>query len=213
LSQEIYHQAPTFPWDPKCGIIIHNTIESIGFNVTQLCMSAHQGTHVDAPYHFIDGGLTVDRIPPDVCIGDAVLVDARHRKAKELLTPRDLEPHEAVITQGSRVVIMTGWDTTFPDHRYLTDFPSVSQELADWLSSRRIALLGVDFPSLSLADGPSVHRSLLGAGVVIIEGLCHLDAIRAEKFYLMAVPLKIRGRDGSPVRALGIVDDEQGEAR
>ena len=207
LSQEIYHQAPTFPWDPKCGIIIHNTVESIGFNVTQLCMSAHQGTHVDAPYHFLDNGLTIDRIPPEVFVGDAILVDARHKKPKELLTPGDLTTREAEITRGSRVVIMTGWDETFPDRRYLSDFPSVSKDLADWLASRRIALLGVDFPSLSLTDGPAVHRTLLGAGVVIIEGLCHLSEIRAGTFHLIAAPLKIRGRDGSPVRALGIVDD------
>ncbi|MGA2613863.1 MAG: cyclase family protein [Spirochaetia bacterium] len=206
LSQEIYHQAPTFPWDPKCGVIVHNTVESIGFNVTQLCMSAHQGTHVDAPYHFLDDGLTVDRIPAEVFVGDAILIDARYKKPKELLTQQDLQGREAAITRGSRVVIMTGWDEVFPDRRYLIDFPSLSKDLADWLASKRIALLGVDFPSLSLPDGPYVHRSLLGAGVVIIEGLCHLKEIRAEKFYLIAAPLKIRGRDGSPVRALGIVD-------
>ena len=207
LSQEIYHQAPTFPWDPKCGIIVHNTIESIGFNVTQLCMSAHQGTHVDAPYHFIEGGTTIDRMPLEVFLGEAVLVDARHKKPREAIVPADLDPQTDRITPGSRIVIMTGWDLVFPEARYLTDFPVISQELAEWLAARRVALLGVDIPSLNMADGPVVHRALLGAGIAVIEGLCHLEEIRATRFLLVAAPLRIRGRDGSPVRALGIVDD------
>lgn len=207
LSQEIYHQAPTFPWDPKCGVIVHNTIETIGFNVTQLCMSAHQGTHADAPYHFIEGGMTVDKVPLDVFVGPAKLIDVRNKKPKEPITPADFGHWAEDIGAGDRVVIMTGWDKIFPEQRYLTDFPYVSNDLADWLATRKIALLAVDFPSLSAVDGPYVHRTLLGSGAAAVEGLCNLEQIGKDEFLLLAAPLRIRGRDGAPLRAVGIVND------
>ena len=83
LSLGIYHGAPTFAPDPKCSITPHHTIESFGYNITRVTMSTHQGTHLDAPYHFFDKGRTVDKLDLARCIGPALVIDLSHKKAKE----------------------------------------------------------------------------------------------------------------------------------
>jgi len=204
LSLSIYNEAPTFTYDPKCAIIVHNTIESIGYNITQLSMSSHQGTHLDAPYHFIDGGLTVDKLPPESFAGRAVMMDMSHKKPKEPITVKDFIPYEKFVLKGSRIIYRTGWDRKFPEKDYFTDFPYLSAGLADWFAAREITMLGMDTPTPNPDDWMYVHRTLLGKGVVIVEGLANLEKVKCSEFFFVAAPLKIDGRDGSPVRALAI---------
>jgi len=123
LSMDIYHSAPTFAYDPKCAVIVHNTIDTIGYNITQISMSTHQGTHLDAPYHFFNDGMTVEELPLESFTGRAFKVDMRHKKAKEPLTVKDFLPYERKITKGSRIIYQTGWDSKFPDKCYFSDFP------------------------------------------------------------------------------------------
>lgn len=204
LSMEIYHGAPTFTFDPKCAVIVHNTVESIGYNITQISMSTHQGTHLDAPYHFLNDGITVDKLPLENCIGKASKVDLTHKKPKEPISVEDFLPFEEKIVKGSKVVYQTGWDKIFPDKSYFSDFPYLSKELADWFASKEIALLGMDTPTPNPIDWMYVHHSLFGKGIIIVEGLANLEKISKEEFFLFAAPLAIKGRDGSPVRAVAI---------
>lgn len=204
LSMDIYHGAPTFTYDPKCAVIVHNTIESIGYNITQLSMSTHQGTHLDAPFHFFNNGITVDELPLESMIGKAFKIDLTDKKPKELITIEDMLPYENKIVKGSRVIYQTGWDKKFPDQTYFTDFPYLSKELADWFASKEIFMLGMDTPTPNPIDWMYVHHSLLGKGIVIVEGLANLDKLSKDEFFFFAAPLKIRGRDGSPIRAVAI---------
>lgn len=206
LSMDIYHEAPTFAFDPKCSVVIHNTVESIGYNITQISMSTHQGTHLDAPYHFIDNGMTVDKIPLETMVGKAFKIDMSHKNPKEPLTVNDFLPYESKIVKGTRIVYQTGWDKTFPDKSYFSDFPYLTKELADWFVKKEIALLGMDTPTPNPNDWMYIHHSLLGKEIIIVEGLANLEKIEEDEFTLIALPLKISGRDGSPVRAVGIVE-------
>ncbi|MCQ6562004.1 cyclase family protein [Paenibacillus mendelii] len=208
LSMDIYHAAPTFPMDPQCEVIVHNTIDSIGYNISQLSMSTHQGTHLDAPFHFLDDGITVDKLDLNKCIGDALLVDLSHKQPKEPIDVGDFAAYADRIGEGTRLIYRTDWHLQFQHKHYFTDFPYMTLELAQWLADRRIAMIGMDVPTPNPTDYDPIHKILLRAEIVIVEGLANLGDVGTDAFFFMAAPLRIKGRDGSPVRALAMVDTD-----
>ncbi len=204
LSLDIYDRAPTFWPDPKTAVISHLGIENMKYNITQLVMSTHLGTHLDAPFHFFDDGLTVEKLDPGRGFGPAWVLDFSSKGPKAEITREELMRHEAKIVRGARLLIRTGWDRAFPEPRYFTDYPGLPPEACTYLAGRGIACLALDMPSVYGADYVSVHHALLGAGVLIVEGLAHLEQIRSERVFLAALPLRVRGRDGSPCRAIAL---------
>lgn len=209
LSHPLEHGQLNFPFDPKISVVVHNTTATIGYNIAQISMGTHQGTHLDVPYHFYDDGKTIDRMPLDRFYGPAVLVDLAPGSCllpKTPITPAMLRPHEAKFQPGAKVIYRTGWDRTFGTPECFSDFPTLTLEAACWIAERRIGLLGMDTLTPS-ADWKEVHLTLLKPGVemVIVEGLTNLDQL-PERFTLSAFPLNIKGRDGSPIRAVAIVD-------
>lgn len=205
LSLEIFPGAPVFPGDPPCQFTTHDTIATTGYNLTRLCFGTHQGTHLDAPYHFFEAGGVIDQVDLRRCVGPASRIDLGTRGDGESITVADFLPYQAVIQPGARIVYRTGWDRFFPESRYFTDYPGLSLESAEWLADRKIALIGMDTPGPHPTLWSAVHQTILGAGILIVEGLAHLDQLPADDFFLAAAPLRLRGLDGSPVRALGIV--------
>ncbi len=209
LSFPLEHGQLNFPFDPKISVIVHNTIESIGYNMTQFSMATHHGTHLDAPFHFYDDGKTVDQIPLERFHGPATLIDlspGAHLEAKAPITPAMFEPYADKIQPGARVIYRTGWDRAFGTPAYFSDFPSLTVEGAQWLADKRIGLIGMDTPTPGV-QWKEVHWTLLAQGVevVIVEGLTRLDQLPAQ-FTFSAFPLNIKGRDGAPCRAVAIVD-------
>jgi kynurenine formamidase len=209
LSLPLEHGQLNFPWDPKISVVVHNTVSTIGYNITQFSMSTHQGTHLDAPFHFYDDGRTVDQIALDRFYGPATLVDlapGSQLEARTPITPALFEPFADRFQPGARVLYRTGWDRAFGTPEYFTGFPSLTVEGARWLADRRIGLLGMDTPTPG-TDWQEVHWILLkrGVEVVIVEGLRGLDQL-PDQFTLSAFPLNFQGRDGAPCRAVAIVD-------
>ena len=212
LSHPLEHGQPNFPWDPKLSIIPHNTVSSIGYNITQISMSTHQGTHLDAPFHFFDDGLTLDRMALDRFFGPAALIDLAPGGCLEPGTPLTLEmfePHAEVLQEGAKVIYRTGWDRMFGGPRFFSEFPTLTLEAAQLFARRKIGLLGMDTPTPSV-DWKECHHILLGSGIeiVIVEALANLDRLPSN-FTLMVFPLNIKGRDGSPVRAVGLVENSE----
>jgi arylformamidase len=205
LSMDIYDGAPTMPMDPKCSVNEHCNLSTLGYNLSRLTISTHQGTHLDAPFHFFNDGLTVDRLDLSKCMGNAIKIDLSAKQPKEPLGIADMQPYERRICKGSRILLQTGWDGVYPEQRYFSDFPYVTTQLADWFADREICLLGMDMPTPNPKDWKYVHERLLGKGIVIVEGLSHLKEIPMDEFTFVALPLKIRGRDGSPLRAIAII--------
>ena len=206
LSLPIYHGAPTMPLDPKCALIVHHTIDSMKYNITQLILSTHHGTHLDAPYHFFDDGRTVDKLDLTKCVGPAHVLDFSHLAPKYSLKIKDLKTHESKITRGARLLLRTDWWKKFPAKEYFFEGPMISPELAGWLVKRKIVMLGLETPGLHPVEWEKVHKIFLKAEVVVVEGLAHLNKIKADSIFFIAAPLKLKGRDGSPVRAIAIKD-------
>jgi arylformamidase len=207
LSFDIYDRAPTFWTDPKTAVIEHYRTEHLGYNMTQLLLSTHTGTHLDAPFHFLDDGLTVDRIDLRRGFGPAWVLDFRHKLPKEEIAVAELESYGDKIRPGSRLIVRTGWDRVFPDPRYFSDMPALSVEACRHLAERRVACVAMDTPSVNWSDYSTAHRELLGAEVLIIESLRGLERLQGDRVILMALPLRIRGRDGSPCRGVALDGD------
>jgi kynurenine formamidase len=201
LSLPIRDGGPSYPGDPVCSVVPFRTLAVDGVEVRSISIGSHQGTHLDAPSHFLEGGIPIDRIPLEQTSGPAILVDLGDRAPKSEIgiaafAGLDLHP-------GDRLVYRLGWDAHVADPRYFTDMPRLSLAASEWLAERRLALLGMDAPTPNPEHGPEVHRLLLGAGTVLLEALAGLGRLRPGPFRLFAAPLRIVGSDGAPVRAYG----------
>jgi arylformamidase len=167
-------------------------------NVSMLKLGSHTGTHLDAPLHFIDGAPGVDTLPLDVLIGPArvVEIDAASLIEPEHLASRTLEGC-------SRRLIKTRNSALWDRPAFSRDYTALSEAGARLLLEHGVKLIGVDYLSIEAfgADGHRVHRLLLGAGVVILEGL-DFRRVTPGDYELICLPLRIAGGDGSPCRAV-----------
>ncbi len=165
-------------------------------NLGAVSMSAHTGTHADAPYHFLDSGSSVDRIPPDAYIGPAVVVDV---SGKDPIPAAALDDVDLAATP--RVLLRTA---AWSDHsRFPSSIPTVSADFIGRLADAGAVLLGVDVPSVDALDSKELpnHHALAAAGIHILESL-DLSRVAPGRYELIALPLRLVGADGSPVRAI-----------
>jgi len=183
------------------------------WNATRLKLYSHCGTHMDAPRHFLPDGSGIDRIALEACIGSARVVDLTPVAPAERITINRLGPWRDRIAAGDRVLLRTDWSHRHATAEYRDRLPRIDLELARWLVERGVLLIGVEPPSVADVHNPdeltAVHRVLLEAGVVIVEGLCNLDQLRFETVELIALPLSLPGGDGSPIRAVAIETAEE----
>jgi kynurenine formamidase len=186
----------------------NTSIENEGFNTTHLRLYSHAGTHADAPRHFLPDGRTLEAVDLNKCVGPALVIDVTHKTPNSLITVEDLGDRAQEVEPGSRVLLASGWDAHAELADYRTDFPRISRELARWLVGRGVWLVGVEMPSVAAlsdrAELTEVHQILLRGEVVIVECLTRLRELPSEVFFI-ALPLKIQGGDGSPVRAVAVL--------
>jgi arylformamidase len=170
-------------------------------NVSRLAMSVHAGTHVDAPHHFLNDGRTVEGLPLDVLTGPAYV--ARIPDEARGISAAILEA--AGIPEGIRRLLFKTSNSALWKKvplQFETNFVAVDAGGADWLVLRGIRLVGVDYLSISpYKDSIPTHRRLLGAGIVILEGL-DLGDVDPGTYDLYCLPLKLIGSDGAPARAV-----------
>jgi len=167
--------------------------------VSLLEMGAHSGTHMDAPAHFVAGGVGIDQMPVDAAIGPARIIAIDDR---ESITLDELEPHQ--IQPGERILFKThNSDRVWETGPFAEDFVYLSAPAARYLVERHVGLVGIDYLSVGGfgADGVETHQALLNAGIWVIEGL-YLNGVPPGAVDLICLPLKIAGGDGAPARAL-----------
>jgi arylformamidase len=168
-------------------------------NLSQFSGSAHIGTHMDAPRHFIDGAATIETLPLDAVIGPARVIDIHD---EECIRIDELEPHR--IVEGERLLFKTVnservWNTDQFQEKYVY----IPESTARYLAARGVRTVGVDYLSVGAfhGDGPEAHRAMLGAGIWIIEGL-NLQSVEPGNYELICLPVKMVGSDGAPARAV-----------
>lgn len=166
---------------------------------------SHVGTHVEAPLHFLTGGGDTASIPIDRLMGPAIVLDFRQKQVNEPITSEELR-NAGNIEVGDRVLIMTGRQDQYRTPRS-HDRPYLTEEAVRWLvDDRKIASLGTDSSGFEVrgVDHHPNHRILNRAAVPVLECLTNLVELRAQRIFLIALPLPVEGLDASPVRAIAI---------
>ena len=184
------------------------TLAKDGWNATTLHLYSHSGTHMDAPVHFGVNEQTIDQLPIDRLISEAWVVDVRPVTPNQLLEVWHLGPVVDNFISGQSIILHTGWSHKLGTDDYRDGLPRISRELALWMGSKGVNLLGVEPPSVAdvnnLKEVTEIHTILMENDIIIIEGLCNLDAIQQEKVTLIALPLKVENGDGAPARVIAI---------
>jgi arylformamidase len=195
LSAEV----PTFPGDPRFQMELSHRIDrGEPYNVGTLALGTHSGTHVDAPFHFIAGGATVDELPLEILTGKARIIALAVRESVERA---DLE--ELDLRDDLRVLFKTRNSGQLRQASFQEDFVYLSPEAATYLVQIGIKLVGWDYLSVEKFGSKdfATHHALLGAGVVIVEGL-DLSQVEPGEYEMSCLPLRIAGADGSPARVI-----------
>ena len=210
LTLTISNKIPTFPGSPQPNFIPWEKIKDDGYNLELLFLSSHTGTHLDAPYHFLEKGSKIHEISLKKLVSNAVLIKSR-KKRNETITKTDIQKFEkkhGKIESFSSVVFWTGWQRNLQKDNYFTKNPGLSVSAANYLASKKIGLVGIDSPSIDLGTDFKfpVHQIFAKKGMLIVENLANLDKIKSSKFHLVVLPLKLKDATGSPVRAIAFVD-------
>lgn len=206
LSHPLSPRTPLYPGTDPVSFDIRSEIEKDGYRERRLALSSHTGTHVDAPSHMIPGGLSLDRMPLDRFYGPALVMNL-NAAADRPIDTRDLEGYQAGLRRCHFALIHTGWSRFWGGDRYFSGFPFLSAEAAEWLGGFDLKGVGVDTPSVDQADSTSypAHQALMKSGLLIIENLTNLGIVPAGEVVLACFPLKIEDADGSPVRAVAMI--------
>lgn len=194
------------PWPGDTSFeyrLVGRIAEGSSVNLGRIITSVHSGTHADAFFHFEENGLTIDRFELERYLGPSVVVDLSEkfagfsRTSLGEITVEDLEASAGA----PRLLIKTG---AWPDSaKFPEAIPVLARGVAEWMQSRGVKLLGLDLPSVDAIDSKDLrnHHALAAADIAILEGL-DLSRVKAGLYSVAALPLKIVGGDGAPVRAV-----------
>lgn len=182
------------------------TIAVNGANVSKLTLGSHSGTHIDAPFHFLPSGKTIEKINLAALIGPCRVIQFDY--GKDEITKDELAAFQ--IQKGERILIGANGRRLYASH-YDPQFTPLSPGAAHLLASVPVQLLGLDYLSVERSGNPGhpVHTSLLTYGVIILEGI-DLSEVDPGNYYLVCLPLKIASGDGAPARAILLDEDLHG---
>ena len=209
LTLTVSDKIPTFPGSPQPSFIPWENVKEDGYNLELLFLSTHTGTHMDAPYHFLEKGAKIHEISLKKLVSEAVLIKSK-KNGGESITKIDIQKFEkkhGKIAGFSSVIFYTGWQRNLQKKYYFTKNPGLSVSAAKYLASKKINLVGIDSPSIDLGKDSkfSVHQIFAKKGMLIVENLANLEKIKSSKFHLVVLPLKLKNATGSPVRAIAFV--------
>jgi arylformamidase len=200
ISVPIRTGMPHWPDNPP--IVVEKMMsldQGDGANVSKMSLGVHTGTHVDAPLHFTPGAIGVDALPLDALVGVARVIEIRG----DAVTVADLEA--AKIVRGERILLKTrNSPSAWQRSDFVENAVALTEESARWLATHWVMTLGIDYLSVgsfAAKNGEPVHRALIDAGIIIIEGL-DLTAVPPGAYDLICLPLRIADADGAPARAI-----------
>ncbi len=212
LTHTLFSGMPVYPGDEPPRFNDVATLVDHGYRERRIQMGSHAGTHMDAPAHMLEAGLTLDLMPLDAFIGMGFVLDARGLKSIERC---HLEAFECAISNCDFLLLHTGWSERWGRPDYFDAIPCLTPDAALYLGGKNLKGVGVDAPSVDAMDSADypIHKSLLERGFVIIENLMNLDQLLGKSFEFYALPLNLENAEGSPVRAMARVNHETHSCR
>jgi kynurenine formamidase len=220
LTLPLDDRTTVYPGDPATDIRTEGP-DDAGFHVTSIGVGSHTGTHCDAPFHFVADGARIDEVDLGLFAGPMVVIDVRGRADRSVIGVDDVAPSLGLLGAGRIAVLHTGWTQHYGAPRYF-DHPHLAPEACEAILATGARTIGVDALSIDETgddehpgSGWPCHGLVLGSGGVLLENLAHLDRVDFARPFLSALPLRITGADGSPIRAAAfdLADDEDGSGR
>jgi kynurenine formamidase len=225
LSVPIDEQTQLYPGDPDITFNTAATIERDGFNLLRMSLGSQSGTNCDAPYHFLQNGKPIDEVDLALFAGPGRVIDVRGKPARAPIERADLAPQLTDLEPGTIVVLHTGWARHYRTERYF-DHPFLSPDGCSALLEAGVRTVcldalsvdetpeaehpGAEHPSAehSGAEHPRaafpVHRMIAGVGGVIVENLTGIERVDFADPFIVVLPLRLTGADGSPTRAVAL---------
>lgn len=203
ISVPISSQTPIWPGNPGLDVRPSSRIaDGASSNVSRLTLGTHTASHVDAPRHFLPDGRPVDELKLEDLVGPCQVLDLREVEVGGGIDVPALE-RAAGRTPLPRLLCKTRNAALWDGRPFSREYVHLTPGAAEWLVEKGVRVVGIDYLSIERykAEGAPVHHTLLGAGVVIIEGL-HLADVAPGSYELICLPLKIAGADGAPARVI-----------
>lgn len=200
VSIPIHNDMLVWPGDPGIAIETKTTVAKDGVGLSYFSFGSHSGTHIDAPSHFLENATGIDRIDPQKLIGECIVVDLTKLDHLEIM-PQDVK--DVPLQKGSRILFKTGNFRFLRKNVFPDEYVSLSLEGAQYLVEKGVWLVGTDFLGIEKRKSPGhpVHKTLLKAGIVNVEGL-DLSEVPGDTYQLVCLPLRVVGADGCPARVL-----------
>ncbi|MFZ0829911.1 MAG: cyclase family protein [Thermoplasmata archaeon] len=199
---------PVWPTTPLPVVEPIGIIARDGYAIERLTALTHSGTHLDAPYHFLESGKTVDQIAPEDLVGVGAVLDLRKEIQGNLMPQAALEKHWPKSFAPEIVLLETGWShARASTKKYLYDFPGIEPATAEWLVKKKVKGVGTDALGIDPYANAKfeAHKVLLGRSIWILEALDHLDTLREGTPYtIVAGPLKLEGASGAMSRVFAL---------
>ncbi|NHM32898.1 cyclase family protein [Neobacillus terrae] len=217
LSVLLYDGLVSFPSHPKVVMMDHVTHDFSkprysapceGYASKIFMMSDHSGTHMDAPYHFFKDGLTIEQIPIDATMGNAIVIDVSDKAPNEPVTREMIETvveREHLSIKEDDIVLFRCWPGEWNGEGF-HQCKSLAPSVAEWVVDHKLKAIGLDLANADINDNMQrdVHLTLLGRNILIMENIVNLDKLSKKSFYFIGTPLNLKGLTGSPIRALAI---------
>jgi arylformamidase len=203
ISIPLNNDTVVYPNNAPVKIEQHAKLPEASSNLSNLHLGSHSGTHIDAPLHVFEGGMSLDKIKLSTFVGNCKVYDFSNLQPGECVRVRDfLKVNTMKIEKGDRILVKTsnsgrGFDEFYEDFVYLDG------DCSDWLAEQEVALFGIDYLSVKKKGGEDnrPHTSLLENDIPIIEGL-NLIEVKEGEYELYCLPLKFIGIEGGPARAI-----------
>jgi kynurenine formamidase len=212
LTQLLNEKMLVYPDTTPPTFQVTNAVDQHGYREHQISMLSHTGTHIDAPCHILQDGKSLDKLPLDKFMGNAMVIDCRGRNEISL---DFLQSFESKIAEVDFVLFYTGWQDRWNTSSYFENCPIPTREAAQWLTKFNLKGIGLDAFSVDTIGSATTvneaslpnHFIFLRKKVLLIENLTNLDKLPEFGFTFQCFPLKVENADGSPIRAIAMVEE------
>jgi len=217
LTRCITEDMPMYPGTNPPKLNVAFCCEEDGFVETLMTFYSHTGTHIDAPAHISQKGLSLDKYPIEHFIGKALIIDCRSLKSGEKITMHFLESKGDLLLKVEFILFFTGHCAQWGKLEYFQNYPILSNDVIEWINQHKLKGIGIDAPSFdpvftaNLENGAGylhIHHAILNTQkTLLIENLCNLEAIGYELFLLFALPIFTLNADGAPARVVAVINE------